>query len=558
MRAARYADIFAPRPLDSKGRGVGAVDAPARRGHTVATSPVHRTLDMSAMRSRNPWIEPARLALLALGLLAGLCVAWALLSPPNHDVAWTVYAGERVLRGDRLYVDVLEVNPPLIVWYAALAAALGRLLPGLGALHAYTLLTCLVVLAALAAARRTLPERDRTWLTAVLLPALILLPAFHFGQREQLVAAALLPYLAAVWARADGRDVRRGDAILAGALAAFGLALKPFFLLVPLLLEAWLARRRGVRIWRRPEAAAAVVGLVAYAVSVPLLTPAYLGLAPLLALYRGFVAPPLWLIARRPGTLIALAGVGAAMLPGGSRELRPLRTVWALAIAGSLAAVFVQGKGFEYHFIPAIAFSLASLATALVALARVEAVRRVTVAAVVAAALALALARLPAAVTQWRDMALAPFYMPQLAALLRALPPGPVYALTADGHIAWPLVAYTGRAWSGAMPWQWPLWSLYGDARCWTPCRPFPYHAAPGEAERLVLDDAERALRRRPPVLLIVTTEPPTGMAGFDYLEYFSRRPAFARALRAYRRIGTLPGYDLYVPRGVTPAVGTP
>ena len=35
--------------------------------------------------------------------------------PLNTDVSWLLTVGERVLDGERLYVDIVEINPPMAV-----------------------------------------------------------------------------------------------------------------------------------------------------------------------------------------------------------------------------------------------------------------------------------------------------------------------------------------------------------------------------------------------------------------------------------------------------------
>ncbi|RUW97020.1 hypothetical protein EOA35_26485, partial [Mesorhizobium sp. M8A.F.Ca.ET.023.01.1.1] len=58
-----------------------------------------------------------------LGAPAGatlLIVAYAtitsLLLPVNVDVSWLLTVGDRVLNGERLYVDIAEANPPFSTW----------------------------------------------------------------------------------------------------------------------------------------------------------------------------------------------------------------------------------------------------------------------------------------------------------------------------------------------------------------------------------------------------------------------------------------------------------
>ena len=60
--------------------------------------------------------------LLLLAALA-LVMLTAARSPLKDDVAWLLYVARRWLGGQRLYEDLVEVNPPLIIWIYAIPAA---------------------------------------------------------------------------------------------------------------------------------------------------------------------------------------------------------------------------------------------------------------------------------------------------------------------------------------------------------------------------------------------------------------------------------------------------
>jgi hypothetical protein len=70
----------------------------------------------------NLWSWALLLTVLTLVLITDLR------SPEKDDVAWLLYVARKWLAGQRLYDDLVEVNPPLIVWmYAAPAWIAGML-----------------------------------------------------------------------------------------------------------------------------------------------------------------------------------------------------------------------------------------------------------------------------------------------------------------------------------------------------------------------------------------------------------------------------------------------
>ena len=62
----------------------------------------------------------AMLAIFALGI----ALRWSSLI--HHDVAWSLYLTTQYLNGATLYVDLIEVNPPLIYWLMAPGVLFGQ------------------------------------------------------------------------------------------------------------------------------------------------------------------------------------------------------------------------------------------------------------------------------------------------------------------------------------------------------------------------------------------------------------------------------------------------
>src|SRR5271166_1647074 len=75
-----------------------------------------------ALRPAPSFVRAAVTATSLLLLLAviGVILFTTLRSPLKDDVAWLLYVARRWLAGHELYVDVVEVNPPLIVWISAI------------------------------------------------------------------------------------------------------------------------------------------------------------------------------------------------------------------------------------------------------------------------------------------------------------------------------------------------------------------------------------------------------------------------------------------------------
>lgn len=307
-----------------------------------------------------------------LGLMIAASLVLSLLVPPMGDMPWRLHVAAEALAGRTVYADVIEVNPPLWFWAAIPSVALAQL-TGLSAYGVLMVLCHLAVAGAVLVwdrlAQGQLDRRSRIAGGFALAFAALILPVGEVGQRESaaLVAAALWIALAARRAQGLATDWRL--ALMVAVFAAYGFALKHYFVVIPVLVELALIARQRLA-WRpvRPETLLLGTAAFAYGASVLILTPAFLdSIVPLVSQsYDGFsplarIAP-----AEAAGYLLALLAVvpWAILMLALSGERRGL--VWGLAGAAVLFAIVVvlQMKGWRYHALGAQGAALLALALA--------------------------------------------------------------------------------------------------------------------------------------------------------------------------------------------------
>ncbi len=309
------------------------------------------------------------MAVLAAALV--LVLATAISSPLKDDVAWLLYVARKWLGGQRLYEDLVEVNPPLIVWIYAVPAMVSDWLgvspkTVLAPFFAAFLLGCAWWTSCLLHGRAALFVR-RLPVFGVIGTVLLLLPGVEFGQREHLLVASALPYLALFARETNGEAEPKTTAILAGVLAGLGCALKPGYVVAFILLEL-VGRVRGARLFRLSTlSAGAALGL--YGLGVLIFCPAFLDNAvPLaLALYGG-TDTPCWKILLQSRVLLGgvavvvlLAAQSRRTLPDGQPFLRALLIgLAAFALAATISYI-LQGKNWFYHQLPASTVALLGL-----------------------------------------------------------------------------------------------------------------------------------------------------------------------------------------------------
>ncbi|MFH1341596.1 MAG: hypothetical protein ABIL01_10380 [Pseudomonadota bacterium] len=144
-----------------------------------------------------PWVLIAILFVAAIALRQVLAA--------NTDVSRLLTVGERVLGGQRLYVDVFETNPPMavLVYLPTIVIARARVAGGSRGRRPDV---CRDI--CIACDRGAYPEeligscrRKRLDTGAACICRIAILPMQAFGQREQIAIVELLPLLAVL---ADG------------------------------------------------------------------------------------------------------------------------------------------------------------------------------------------------------------------------------------------------------------------------------------------------------------------------------------------------------------------
>ena len=326
--------------------------------------PVHARVFDPASPARRAAVATASAVLLCSAL--GIVLFAVMRTPLKDDIAWLLYVARRWMAGRALYVDVVEVNPPLIVWLSAVPIQLGTwfdidsqriAMPFFIA----AVMGCAWWTAVLLRARGGL-FADRLPVFAVMGFVLLIVPAADLGQREHLLVAAMLPYLVLFAASLDRAPPRLLAGLVAGVLAGLGCALKPRYAGVFVALEC-AALLQGMRPWRvMPIAAAATMAL--YGAVVAVTCPAYLSRAvPLaLALYGGTDVGFLRLLGES-ALLIGGEIVALALWLHARRNLPERNLLLSLVVfaAASTVICFVDGKDWFYHRLPATIVTILAL-----------------------------------------------------------------------------------------------------------------------------------------------------------------------------------------------------
>jgi hypothetical protein len=527
-------------------------------------SAASETAGQSAASSPSP-----RLVGAALGILCALAVAtvWVRSSNPdefNWDVGWLLHCAARILEGARLYVDVVDENPPLIFWLSTIPVALSKLL-SLRTLLVFELAVAALGLTSAWLSYRVLragwprsPVAHSAALAALLVCLALVVPGRDFGQRENLLFAAIAPYLFAAGARASGLTLPVRLAASVGVLAGLGFAIKPYFLLTWVAVEAVVlaSRRDG---WRCVENAAVIGVHALYLGCVLLFAREYLGMIEMMGRFVEAYQEP-GLSALRGTALVCVGGaaVFAALVPANRFDRALRRVLLAAALAGLATALF-QGASFSYRYLPAEAAAvLLAGAIALGSALEVDSSRIrwrrgagmlplvcvIAFAAWSAAVLARESTRVVSPGAERHSV------VRQLVSLVsERASDRPIWVMSTEVWPAFPVVNLTGAGWASR------FCCVFVPSGVYTPEEkatvPFPYHdmSRLGDLERMHYDAVVEDLQRTPPELLIVDSgrwKQTFGETDFDFLTYFRRDPRFEQIFREYRPFAQIGKFQVY------------
>jgi hypothetical protein len=502
-----------------------------------------------------------RFGLLTFVLITPLMLigAWLALSTVlNHDSAWALYVGQAMMEGAHLYQDIIEINPPLAFGLAVPPVWIANLtdISPVDVFFFWVFAQIGLSILLTGAVVRHLSDWGGPWragLMLAVLGALMLGSWIQIGQREHFLLIFVTPYLFLAAARASGLPMGRVLAIVVGAFAAIGFALKPHFLLVPALVELLLlARSRNFRAGFRPETIALAVLIFGYWTWVTLFMPAYFSrIVPWgLEVYFAYSAP-IEAVLVRGELLLLLLAIGLHVVDGRKTAQRRTIEVFLVAACAFYAIYAIQQKGFVYHPFPLrtmliLIFAMGVLAQVREALAtgRAEGVRCWVPAAAQGAMLAL--------ISGWM-MAIGSysnsFYERALPLVQQHSGGGPVYVFSTNVSMAYPLINYSRLETSWRYPTHWLLPGLVRRGDDVTADVSAAQRETLESIERYVVDGVVEDFRHHAPELVLIDVRPKKSYfadVSFDYLSYFLDDPRFVSIWSNYEKVAELDEAYLY------------
>ncbi|MCI0406830.1 MAG: hypothetical protein L0209_12345, partial [candidate division Zixibacteria bacterium] len=308
-------------------------------------------------------LRPPRFFLPCLFLLSLLPWAQAMvLISINANHGWWLMAARRWLKGGAMLTDFYDTNPPWVILFYVPQIAFSEIfsIPVYYMPAVAGFLSAGLAIAAVYHLLKYVPAfdfREKTaFLTSFTVAGTVLASTFYFGDRDHLVALALVPLLLAQAALTFG--YRIPPALLRAVLVFCGcvVLIKPHYGLFPaiMILHRMIRRRRFLPILKDPDFVAlagcgagyAIFHLVFFRDFIFFIFP------DVLTLYISTYDPAV--IRQSLGLVLVLAlfmSAAAFLLNLGPRQKKIVLTLFA----GALLGVFffcIQMKGFYYHLLP--------------------------------------------------------------------------------------------------------------------------------------------------------------------------------------------------------------
>ncbi|MFA7341164.1 MAG: hypothetical protein WC028_30560 [Candidatus Obscuribacterales bacterium] len=311
-----------------------------------------------------------------LTIVALLAVLFIILIHPmriGFDQAKYMIMADMLWHGKTLYVDIIDLNPPLIC-YISLIPSLASTTFNIPAALAFSLFIwslsvyCIAMLYVLMAKAR----EQLNWLLintftfSLAIYEFILVTdrlrlLFEWGQREHIFMLTYWPFFLLRYLRWQQIAVRPWLAILIGAIAGCGMCLKPYFFIPAILTELyWLIQNKQIRPFIKIEIAAVAATAMLYTLHFKFLPAqeqhAYFDvLMPLtISGYKFFERSTMYLCNYNftGSDQVLISSLCWAGLTFAFVRLESFLAPLCVVMLASYFIYFIQGKGFPLHLFP--------------------------------------------------------------------------------------------------------------------------------------------------------------------------------------------------------------
>lgn len=308
--------------------------------------------------------------IIAIGLMAVFALLREVLllprldSSPNSDSGWLLYAAGRMLDGAKPYVDMMETNPPLILWISLIPAGIARVLHiSPMAFFPYFVTVFImtgIIISANSMRKISFLREKKIYYPLILFIAagLFLFTPDIYGQREVLFVCLVLPYLIKSLGEEDEGEKNTAYNVMIAIMAAVGFAIKPYFIALWIANELYKAlQRRNFRSLFTLENWIIGIFQIVYLASIYFYMPGYYSVIMPMVFATYFPYEATWQRLVKIGSFIAIPPIILFWMSaphGNFRKIIARIIIWVLACS---VFIIFQRKDWVNHLYPMLFMS---------------------------------------------------------------------------------------------------------------------------------------------------------------------------------------------------------
>lgn len=286
--------------------------------------------------------------------------------PLNVDATWILHSAQMMIEDSILYVDIIDVNPPLIFIYTTLAVFINNMF-GLSLDYSFILLVitliCISSFLSFNIIKKLFTnDNSRRYYLYSIIFILSISMSYNFGEREHLFILFIFPYFLSMVYK-NKVDITFSLKLIVGILASLGFNLKPHFFLIFIGIELiFMLNKKDFFSFLRIDSITIILSSILYIFIVYFYFPEYLSFMIPFAIetYSDVFNKPFSILIITYEIIFFVLLLIFFLLSRSKFNYENILFITCILI--SIIIYLVQQKGWAYHRFPVFSLSLLFLA----------------------------------------------------------------------------------------------------------------------------------------------------------------------------------------------------
>lgn len=386
-----------------------------------------------------------------------------------------------------------------------------------------------------------------------------LLPGRDFGQREHIFLLLVMPYIFSIVRRSFGEGVYNLQSAIIGISAGIGFSLKPYFLLLPLFLEAYLFyKNRRLYLYKHMESIIIIIIFTIYVVSIFIFNRDYITrtVPYIICVYGAYNDNIINLSLKLTSIIIVFI---IYWLAKDDTRFAMFGNLLLLTVICMAIIYLVQGKGWSYHLYPFNAISLLLiiyccsiiiLRNKFMSLNIIRKTLYYFVILFIIIAVSKSLKWHIEIYKQYKseEKSLVEYNIIQFIEK-QAIGFNNIYFFSTSVNPAFPVVNYSGVGWSSRFNTLWMLPAILSNKEVHGGLANETTNKKLSEIESYLFESVLADLEAQPPSLIFVDNsryKQALGNQKFDFMEYFMKNPVFKEFMSHYKELPWVNDYQVF------------